>query len=127
MTTPSPEAVVDAFIAAIERLDIDAAVALLHADVSYENMPMDPISGAEAVRATLAAFLGQATEVDWPVLRQIVDGNCVANERVDRFKIGEGWLELPVAGFFEVDDGLITLWRDYFDLASYQRQLGELT
>jgi limonene-1,2-epoxide hydrolase len=29
---------------------------------------------------------------------------------------------------FEVDDdGLITLWRDYFDLASYQRQLAELT
>ena len=25
------------------------------------------------------------------------------------------------------DDGLITLWRDYFDLASYQRQLAELT
>jgi len=29
---------------------------------------------------------------------------------------------------FEVDaDGLISLWRDYFDLASYQRQLAELT
>ena len=128
MTTPNPEAVVDAFIAAIERLDIDAAIAHLHPAVSYENMPMQPITGAEAVRAALGSFLGAATEVDWPVIRQVVDGACVANERVDRFKIGDGWLELPVAGFFEVNsDGLITLWRDYFDMASYQRQLGELT
>ena len=52
----------------------------------------------------------------------------VANERVDKFKIGDGWLELPVAGFFEVDDdGKITLWRDYFDLASYTDQLAKLS
>ena len=128
MTTANPAQVVDAFIEAIERMDIDAAVALLHPDVSYENMPMQPITGAEQVRATLGAFLGSASEVDWPVVRQVVDGNCVANERVDRFKIGDGWLELPVAGFFEVDDaGLITLWRDYFDLGSYQSQLADLT
>ena len=46
----------------------------------------------------------------------------------DRFKIGDGWLEMPVAGFFEVNgDGLITLWRDYFDLATYTDQMAKLT
>ncbi|MEZ5248435.1 MAG: limonene-1,2-epoxide hydrolase family protein [Ilumatobacteraceae bacterium] len=41
---------------------------------------------------------------------------------------GSGWLELPVAGVFEVnDEGLITLWRDYFDMGAYQRQMAELT
>ena len=35
---------------------------------------------------------------------------------------------MPVAGFFEVnDDGLITLWRDYFDLATYTDQMAQLT
>jgi limonene-1,2-epoxide hydrolase len=73
-------------------------------------------------------FLGGASEVDWVILRQHEFGNVVFNERIDRFRIGDGWLELPLAGVFEVDDdGLITLWRDYFDLASYQRQLAELT
>ena len=123
----SPGEIVTAFIEAIARKDVDAAVALASADISYENMPMDPIVGRDAVRATLNGFLSNASEVEWPVLHQHVDGNRVANERLDRFKIGEGWLELPVAGFFEVVDGRITLWRDYFDMATYTRQLGELT
>jgi limonene-1,2-epoxide hydrolase len=52
----------------------------------------------------------------------------VINERVDRFKIGDGWLELAVAGIFKIDrDDKIALWRDYFDMAGYMRQLTELT
>lgn len=123
----SPERIVNDFISAIEAKDVDAAVALLADDISYENMPMDPIVGREAVAATLRMFLEPASEVEWPVRRQLVDGTCVVNERLDRFRIGDGWLELPVAGVFEVDDGLITLWRDYFDMGDYQRQMGELT
>ena len=120
--------VVAAFIAAMEHKDIDAAVAMLADDVSYENMPMQPIVGADQVRATLAAFLDAASEVDWPVLREHATDDVVMNERLDRFKIGDGWLELPVAGVFEVNgDGRITLWRDYFDMGSYMSQLTALT
>ena len=124
----SPSEIVTAFIEAIERKDVAAAAAMASPSISYENMPMQPIVGREAVAATLEMFLGNATEVDWVMVRQHEVGQVVFNERIDRFQIGNGWLELPVAGVFEVDDdGLITLWRDYFDLASYQRQLGELT
>ncbi len=28
------------------------------------------------------------------------------------------WVELPVAGIFEVEDGKITVWHDYFDAAT---------
>lgn len=133
MSTPSPGAVVSAFISAVERNDLDAAAALLHADVRYENVPVDPVVGRDATLATMRGFLGAATEVRWPVLRQheaaaAGGGGVVWNERLDRFRIGDGWLELPVAGVFEVDAaGLITLWRDYFDLGTYMRRLGELT
>ncbi|MFT4987892.1 MAG: limonene-1,2-epoxide hydrolase [Acidimicrobiales bacterium] len=123
----TPSETVTAFIQAIERLDLDGAVAMLSDDVSYENVPMNPIAGREGVRAALAGFLGSASEVSWPVSSQFEHGNRVANERVDRFKIGEGWLEMPVAGFFDVNDqGLITLWRDYFDLATYTDQMAAL-
>jgi len=47
----------------------------------------------------------------------------VLNERLDRFKLAKGWLELPVMGAFEVVDGKIACWRDYFDMADFQRQL----
>lgn len=121
------DAVVTGFIRAIERGDVEAACGYLHPDISYENMPITPIVGVEAVAAALSAFLGPADEVDWVILRQHAIGSTVVNERLDRFRIGTGWLELPVAGFFEVDtDGRITRWRDYFDLGTYQRRLGEL-
>ena len=57
---------------------------------------------------------------------QVFSGDVVINERVDRFHIGDGWLELPVAGFWEVRDGLITLWRDCFDMSAYTSQLDAL-
>ncbi len=124
----TPEQVVNDFIAAIERKDIEAAGRHVHDDVRYENVPIDPIIGRDAMKATLEMFLGNAREVDWVVERQMVHGSTVANERLDRFQIGDGWLELPVAGFFEVDDdGLITLWRDYFDMSSYTSQLADLS
>ena len=128
MSTSAPEEVVAAFITAIEAKDIDAAIDLLADDVSYENVPVSPIVGKDAVRATLEGFLGVASRVEWPVTRQVTSGSTVVNERLDRFRIGEGWLELPVAGVFEVDpSGRICLWRDYFDMASYTRQLAALT
>ncbi len=124
----NPSELVAAFIAAVEAMDIDAAVDLLTEDVSYENVPVTPVVGRDAVRSTVAGFLGPVSAVEWPVLREVVVGNLVVNERLDRFRIGDGWLELPVAGFFEVtDDGLISRWRDYFDMTTYLNQFSALT
>jgi limonene-1,2-epoxide hydrolase len=124
----SASEVVTRFIEAIERKDVEAAVALAAEGISYENMPMAPIVGRDGLAATLRAFLDPALEVDWQLLRQVEVGSVVFNERLDRFRIGDGWLELPIAGVFEVDDtGRITLWRDYFDMGSYQRQMAKLT
>jgi limonene-1,2-epoxide hydrolase len=120
--------IVAQFIGAIERRDLDAVAALLSADVSYENMPMQPILGRDAVMAVIGAFLAPAELVDWKVLRQWECDGVVINERIDRFRIGNGWLELPVAGFFELDaEDRIILWRDYFDLDSYTSQMAALT
>ncbi|MDG2028961.1 MAG: limonene-1,2-epoxide hydrolase family protein [Acidimicrobiales bacterium] len=118
-----PTAVVDAFIAAIERSDVTAAVALLAPDCEYDNVPMGIVHGPEAVAAILRPMLAGCSEVDWPVLRQSSNGPIVCNERLDRFRMAHGWVEVPVAGVWEVHDGLITLWRDYFDETTYRNQL----
>lgn len=124
----SPQHVVAEFIAAVEAKDIDRALGYLAEDVSYENVPMDPIVGRELTGVVLRGFLEPAIEVDWRVSREIVAGNVVVNERVDRFRIGETWVQVPVVGVWEInDDGLITLWRDYFDMETYTSQLSTLT
>ena len=41
----------------------------------------------------------------------------VLTERVDTFTIGGAVAPLPVMGTFEIRDGKICAWRDYFDMA----------
>ena len=50
-------------------------------------------------------------------------GNTVLTERVDIFVLPHVTVELPVMGTFEVRDGKIAAWRDYFDLNQYMSQL----
>jgi limonene-1,2-epoxide hydrolase len=118
-----PEAVVTAFIEAIERRDVPAAIALLADDCAYDNVPFGPVHGADTVAAILGPMLEGCSEVAWPVMRQSATGNVVFNERLDRFHMAHGWVEVPVNGVWEVHNGKITLWRDYFDEATYRNQL----
>lgn len=123
-----PAVLVTEFITAIERGDLESALGLLSDNVEYDNVPMGKAFGRDAVRNTLAPFLGGYDEVEWVVHHQVASGDrshgVVLNERVDRFRKGDSWVELPVAGVFVVEDGLITLWRDYFDRDTLLKMLG---
>ncbi len=114
-----PAALVTQFIGAIERNELDHALTLLAPDCEYDNVPIGKVVGPDAVRATLAPFLERYQEVQWLVHHQTSSGDLghgvVLNERTDRFRTGDTWVELPVAGVFVVRDGRIALWRDYFD------------
>src|SRR4051794_33117053 len=110
------EEVVNAFIAAIERKDVDAALELVTDDIEYDNVPMPTVHGKEATRDFLGPFADASDEIQWVVHRQVANDDTVFNERTDRFRNGDHWLELPVVGVWVVRDGLIALWRDYFDL-----------
>ena len=64
------------------------------------------MSGRSAIEAVIRGYLGLASEMDWQIAYQAeVAPGVVLNERLDRFKLAEGWLELPVMGAFEVVDG----------------------
>ena len=112
----TPLETVNAFMDVAARRDYDAAMALLAEDVEYQNMMLPPVHGRAAVKDTLEALLALCTGSEWVVHRQVSDGSTVMNERTDRFELNGTWVDLPVAGVFVVEDGLITLWRDYFDL-----------
>lgn len=105
-------------MAAAAVRDYDSAMSLLAEDVEYQNMPLPAVHGRAAVQETLEAMLGLCTGSEWLVHRELSDGPLVMNERTDRFLLRGEWADLPVAGVFEVHDGVITLWRDYFDLST---------
>jgi limonene-1,2-epoxide hydrolase len=114
---------VTAFVQAIERKDLDAALAMVAGDCEYDNVPLGKVHGRQAMREALEPMIGAASSIEWIVHRQAAEGPLVFNERLDRFEMPFGWIEVPVSGVFEVHDGLITLWRDYFDEGTYRRQL----
>ena len=45
-------------------------------------------------------------------------------ERVDVFSLPGKTFELPVMGAFEVSDGKINAWRDYFDINQFTSRMG---
>lgn len=117
-------AVVKDFIDAFNANDLDRIMTFFTDDAVYHNIPVAPVSGPEAIRAVLQGFLGMASQVDW-VLHDIAEssGGGVLTERLDRFLMGEKWVELPVMGAFELSDGKISAWRDYFDMQQFQSQV----
>ena len=113
----------NAFIQAIENQNVDAAVALVSDNCEYDNVPMGKVFGPEAISSMLKPMIESCSVVAWPVHREASTGNYVFNERTDKFHMPFGWIEMPVTGVWEVVDGKITLWRDYFDLQTYMKQL----
>jgi limonene-1,2-epoxide hydrolase len=123
----TPDELVRTFIKHIEAKNLDAACALMTDDCEYDNVPMSKVFGTEAVKQVLGPFVAGCSEIDWVIVRQSASGNLdsgvVLNERVDRFMMNGRWVELPLAGVFEVKNGKIALWRDYFDLGTFQKAM----
>jgi limonene-1,2-epoxide hydrolase len=86
-------------------------------------MPGPPVSGSAAIRNVIESFVAPAQEIDWENLAVAETGNKVLTERIDRFVIAGKRVELPVMGTFEFVGGKISAWRDYFDMATWQRQM----
>jgi limonene-1,2-epoxide hydrolase len=107
---------------------IEEALAMLADDVLYDNVPLPDIVGRENVRKFHADFgIGTAFKVDWQLTEIAASGNVVLNERIDIFTHESGGrITLPVMGTIMVENGEITVWRDYFDLGSFERQLAAI-
>lgn len=119
----TPTEVVTTLIHACEARDLDAVCALVTDDLVYDNVPIGVVHGPDGVRSVLSGGVTQAaSQVEWVVHRQVADGSTVMNERTDRFLVDGRWVEIPIAAVFEVRDGKVALWRDYFDLDTYRRQ-----
>ena len=118
-----PIDVVREFCALWEKGDLDAIVESFTEDAVYHNIPVAPVTGKDAIRATIAGFTGGVDTIEFRVLNISADGNVVLTERVDAFITSTVTIELPVMGTFEVKGDKIAAWRDYFDMNQFMSQL----
>jgi limonene-1,2-epoxide hydrolase len=114
---PNAEQVVRDFCAAASTRDPGILRAFFSDDVVYHNIPMAPAEGIDATMAVIDMFLGMCEALEFEVHHLACDGTTVLTERTDIFTIKGKSAPLPVMGAFNVVDGKITAWRDYFDMA----------
>ena len=117
------ERIIRQFIEAWSRLDPAELASYFTDDGVYHNMPTAPVAGREKVEQLIRGFSASWTETTWDLLHVLCAGDVVIAERVDRTRAGDKSVDLPCVGVFELSDGKIKVWRDYFDFGSYQRGL----
>ena len=110
------------FCAAWARLDVDELMEFFADDAVYHNMPIQPIQGKDAIKGVIGMYTAPFERGEWEVKQIAASGDVVLTERVDRFIGAEKTVELPVMGAFEIEDGKIAAWRDYFDMAAWTNQ-----
>lgn len=104
--------------------DLDAVLARMKEDCFYHNLPMAPIIGREQIRPFIEPTITGSSRIEYIVhaIAETANG-WVLTERTDVMVMGPKTISLPVMGVFEFRDGLISSWRDYWDLADFQRQM----
>lgn len=119
----TPKQTIEAVFAAFRALDLEAVYALVDDDVVYQNMAQAPVHGLEGLRGMWAGF-DAITHLHSEVIHMVADGEIVLAERLEHMTIGGRELAVPMAGAFRVRDGKITEWREYYDMPTFERQLG---
>jgi len=117
-----PWRVVERMLAGWHALDAAAVIDWFAEDAVMHNMMMDPLEGKAAIRGLLDMFFARAEKVEMEIVSRAVAGDTVMIERRDHFVWNGRTGTLPVVGVFEVRDGLIRSWREYFDRPTYERQ-----
>lgn len=144
--------VVRSFIEAWSRLDLEAVESATSADLFYQNIPFAAVAQLEDLKAFEASVLSMVNAGEdgmpitpiigrrafkkfleliklfewarWDIKSIAGDGDVVFTERVDTFGFKNGGvIAIAVIGIFEVREGLIHKWRDYFNLSEFQSQM----
>ncbi len=112
---------IEEFCKAWSRLDPAELAGYFTEDGVYHNIPTGPVKGRKQIEEFIRGFAGSWTQTDWEILTIAETANVVLAERVDRTRAGDKSVELPCTGIFEIREGKIAVWRDYFDLGTYVR------
>jgi len=116
------EQIITEFIEAWSSLDAEKLTTYFTEDGTYYNMPIQPITGHDNLKAFIQNFLASWEKTDWDILNILAQGDLVMAERVDRTIVEGRKVDLPCVGVFEMQNGKIKIWRDYFDLATFTRE-----
>jgi limonene-1,2-epoxide hydrolase len=120
---------VERFLSAYFGGDAPGTLALVHDDFEWVSMgaPQSVTRGYEEMRVVVEernfSFPAPFSEGHHISLAALTEGDLVLHERIDYFTINDVEMEVPCAARFEVADGKVRRWRDYFDMGTVLRQM----
>jgi limonene-1,2-epoxide hydrolase len=94
-------------------------------DAVYHNIPFAPVTGRGNIADNIASFIRPGPpgieRIEFRVINIAANGPVVLTERVDVFTVSNNTFEVQIMGAFEVSDGKIKAWRDYFDPSRFKQ------
>jgi limonene-1,2-epoxide hydrolase len=112
----SPRELVNAWVAAFNRADVEALVSLYRADAVNHQVAFEPVTGRDAIREMFTREFAQATMVC--IVENLFEDGAWA---ILEWRDPKG---LRGCGFFNVVDSQIVRQRGYWDRLSFLRANG---
>ena len=113
-----------AMINAWRALDWPRVVDLFADDGVLQIMPLRPYVGREAIRSHLDQVASGIERLDFSIKHLNAIGHIVLFERSDDFVYKGRAASVPVVGVMNIGDGHVKAWREYMDLATMAKAMG---
>lgn len=107
--------------------DLDDAMSYLAEDAWFINhVPLTAvIHGREAIKADIERQMKYHCTSQRHTMKFVASSDTVVfTERVDEGEINGQWVTAPLVDVFEVADGKVTAWREYWDIFAIAQQVG---
>jgi len=106
----------DRLFVSIDAMDTESFLDFIAEDATFRFGSMPPVQGREAIRAAVDGFYASIAALKHVLHRRVTEGNAVVYEGEVTYTRHDGSdITLPFANVYEVDDGLISLYRIYID------------
>jgi len=101
----------------IDAMDTERFLSFIDEDATFRFGSAPPVKGHAAIRAAVESFFASFAKLRHVLQRQVADDDAVVCEGEVTYTRHDGSIiTLPFANVFEVDDGLISLYRIYIDI-----------
>jgi limonene-1,2-epoxide hydrolase len=116
----APIELVRRFCSEWSTMSVDDFVGYFTDDAVYHNVPMEPCAGRDAIRKFAEEFMSSMTGMEVEIHHILADGPIVVTERTDVVHFPHATVRVPIMGIFEIEDGRIAGWREYFDIKPFE-------
>lgn len=101
----------------IDAMDMEGFLAPIAADATFRFGSTPAIQGHATIREAITGFFASVAALKHDLKRRVSDGNTVVYEGEVAYTRHDGsGITLPFVNVFEVDGGLISLYRIYIDV-----------